>query len=77
MLNKSEHEYRGWKIKVSRVDAMSSPLVQVCRPGQDPREGGDIVVPFFKSAASWLDAEAAALQRAKKWIDKEDPPKRK
>jgi len=73
MPNQSESEYRGWKIKISEVDNRPSPLIQVWKPGQDPREGGgDIVVPFIVHAVSRADAHVAALQAAKRWIDQRE-----
>ena len=73
MPNQSESEYRGWKIKISEVDNRPSPLIQVWKPGQDPREGGgDIVVPFIVHAVSRADAHVAALQAAKRWIDQQE-----
>ncbi len=34
-----EHEYRGWKIKITdkTVDTECSARIQVWKPGQDPR----------------------------------------
>jgi len=73
MPNQSESEYRGWKIKISEVDNRPSPLIQVWKPGQDPREGGgDVVVPFIVHAVSRADAHVAALQAAKRWIDQRE-----
>jgi hypothetical protein len=72
MPNQSVSEYRGWKIKISEVDNGPSPLIQVWKPGQDPREGGDVVVPFIVHAVSRADAHVAALQAAKRWIDQRE-----
>jgi hypothetical protein len=73
MPHQSESEYRGWKIKISEVDNRPSPLIQVWKPGQDPREGGgDVVVPFIVHAVSRADAHVAALQAAKRWIDQRE-----
>jgi hypothetical protein len=70
MPNQSESEYRGWKIKISEVD--NRPSIQVWKPGQDPRKGGDVVVPFIVHAVSRADAHVAALQAAKRWIDQRE-----
>jgi hypothetical protein len=58
MPNQSESEYRGWKIKIREVD--NRPSIQVWKPGQDPRKGGDVVVPFIVHAVSRADARVAA-----------------
>ena len=74
MPSKSEQAYRGWKVRITektRLDSRSSATVEVWKPGHDPRSHAGVVVPFLKRAASWTDAEAAALEAAKKWIDRE------
>lgn len=69
MVESEEHEYRGWKIKITEVVTQPSPLIQVWKPGQDPRSHSGDVVPFLKRAVSRSEAHAAALDAAKKWID--------
>jgi hypothetical protein len=73
MPSKSEHEYRGWKIRITdkAVDARFSERIEVWKPGDDPRSYSGINVPFLKRAASRVEARAAATQEAKKWIDRE------
>ncbi len=68
-----EHEYRGWKIKITdkTVDTECSARIQVWKLGQDPRRDPDIVVEFSKRAASRAEAQAAAFRAAKKRIDRE------
>ena len=70
---KSEHAYRGWKIRitVTAVDTKLSARVEVWKPEHDPRSHSGIVVPFLKRAASPVDAHAAALEAAKDWIEEE------
>ncbi len=71
--DKSEHAYRGWKIRstVTAVDTKLSARVEVWKPEHDPRSHSGIVVPFLKRAASSVDAHAAALEAAKDWIEEE------
>jgi hypothetical protein len=71
--SKSEHVYRGWKIRITdtAVDTTFSARVEVWKPEHDPRSHRGIVVPFLKRAASSADAHAAALETAKEWIDEE------
>jgi hypothetical protein len=73
MSAKSEHEYLGWKIRIigKAVGAGSSAMVQVWEPGHDPRSHTGVVVPFNKRVPSEREAQAVALQAAKKWIDRE------
>jgi hypothetical protein len=73
MPDKSEHEYRGWEIRITDkpVNAEFSALIEVRRPGQTPHEKASTYVEFQKRAASLEEARAAALQTAKKWIDKD------
>ena len=71
--SKSEHVYRGWKIRITdtAVDTKFSARVEVWKPEHDPRSHSGIVVPFLKRAASSADAHADALEAAKEWIDED------
>ena len=71
--SKSEHVYRGWKIRITdtAVDTKFSARVEVWKPEHDPRSHSGIVVPFLKRAAFPADAHAAALEAAKEWIDED------
>ncbi len=71
--SKSEHAYRGWKIRIvdTAVDTKFSARVEVWKPEHEPRSHSGIAVPFLKRAASPADAHAAALKAAKEWIDVE------
>ena len=71
--SKSEHVYRGWKIRITdtAVDTKFSARVEVWKPEHDPRSHSGIVVPFLKRAASPADAPAAALEAAEGWIDED------
>jgi hypothetical protein len=71
--SKSEHVYRGWKIRITdtAVDTTFSARVEVWKPEHDPRSHSGILVPCLKRAASLADAHAAALETAKEWIDEE------
>ena len=73
MSAKSEHEYRGWKIRIigNTVGLGSSAMIEVWKPGDDPRSDTGVVVPFHKRVPSEAEAQAVALQAAKKWIDRE------
>jgi hypothetical protein len=73
MAAKSEHEYRGWKIRVtaSKVGIGSSAMIEVWKPGDDPKSQTSVVVPFHQRVPSEAEAQAVALQAAKKWIDRE------
>jgi hypothetical protein len=70
---KSEHVYRGWKIRITdkAVDTKFSATVEVWKPEHDPHSHNGIVVPFLKHAASPVDAHAVALEAAKEWIEEE------
>jgi hypothetical protein len=72
MSAKSEHEYHGWKIRITgnTVGAASSAMIEVWEPGHDPRNHDGVVVPFHKRVPSETEAQAVALQTAKKWIDR-------
>jgi hypothetical protein len=74
MSAKSEHEYRGWKIRITgnTVGNGSSAMIEVWEPGHDPRSHTGVIVPFHKRVPSQPEAQAVALQAAKKWIDRED-----
>jgi len=73
MSAKSEHEYRGWKIRITgnTVGTGSSAMIEVWEPGHDPRTDTGVIVPFHKRVPSEPEAQAVALQAAKKWIDRE------
>ena len=71
--SKSEHVYRGWKIRITDITVATkcSARVEVWKPEHDPSSHSGIVVPFLKRAASPADAHVAALAAAKEWIDAE------
>ncbi len=46
-------------------------MIEVWKPGDDPRSDTGVVVPFHKRVPSQAEAQAVALQTAKKWIDRE------
>ena len=73
MSTKSEHEYRGWKIRIvgNKVGIGSSAMIEVWKPGHDPRSDTSVLVPFHQRVPSEAEAQAVALQAAKKWIDRE------
>ena len=73
MSAKCEHEYRGWKIRITgnKVGIGSSAMIEVWKPGDDPRRHPSVVVPFHQRVPSEAEAQAVALQAAKKWIDRE------
>jgi hypothetical protein len=72
MSAKYEHEYQGWRIRIigNTVGSGSSAMIEVWEPGQDPRSHPGVVVPFHKRVPSETEAQAVALQVAKKWIDR-------
>ena len=72
MSAKSEHEYRGWKIRITGHTAGAgwSAMIEVWKPGQDPLIGRGVIVPFRKRVPSETDARAVALQEARKWVDR-------
>jgi len=73
MAARSEHEYRGWKIRIvgQPMGLGSSAMIEVWKPGEDPRPDTSVIVPFHKRVPSEAEAQAVALQAAKKWIDRE------
>jgi hypothetical protein len=73
MSAKSEHEYHGWKIRITgnTVGTESSALIEVWEPGHDPRNHTGVVVPFHTRVPSEPEAQAVAHQAAKKWIERE------
>ena len=73
MSAKFEHEYRGWKIRITgnTVGIGSTAMIEIWKPGHDPRSHTSVVVPFHKRVPSEAEAQAVALQAAKKWIDRE------
>jgi hypothetical protein len=46
-------------------------MIEVWEPGHDPHTDAGVVVPFHKRVPSEPEAQAVALQAAKKWIDRE------
>ena len=72
MSAKSEHEYHGWKIRITgnTVGIGSSAMIEVWKPGDDPRSHTSVVVPFHRRVSSEAEARAVALQASKKWIDR-------
>jgi hypothetical protein len=72
MSPKSQHEYRGWKIRITGNPAGAgwSAMIEVWEPGQDPGSHTGVIVPFLKRLPSETDAQAVALQAAKKWVDR-------
>ena len=73
MSTKSEHEYRGWKIRIvgNKVGIGSSAMIEVWKPGHDPRSDTSVLVPFHQRVPSEAEAQAVALQTAKKLLDRE------
>jgi hypothetical protein len=73
MSAKFEHEYRGWKIRITgnKVGIASSAMIEVWKPGDDPSSHTSVIVPFHQRVPSEAEAQAVALQAAKKWIDRE------
>jgi hypothetical protein len=73
MSAKSEHEYHGWKIHITgnTVGTGSSAMIEVWGPGHDPHSDTGVIVPFHKRVPSEPEAQAVALQAAKKWIDRQ------
>ena len=73
MSTKSEHEYRGWKIRITgnTVGTGSSAMIEVWEPGHDPQSETGVLVPFHKRVPSEPEAQAVAFQAAKKWIDRQ------
>ncbi len=73
MSAKSEHEYHGWKIRITGNTAGtgSSAMIEVWEPGHDPHIDTGVVVPFHKRVPSETEAQAVAFQAAKKWIDRQ------
>jgi hypothetical protein len=73
MSARSEHEYQGWKIHITgkTVGNGSSAMIEVWEPGHDPHSDTGVVVPFHKRVPSEPEAQAVALQAAKKWIDRQ------
>ena len=73
ILGKSEHVHRGWKIRITDtvVESKFSARIEVWKPEHDPRSHNGIGVEFLKRAVSSVEAQDAALQRAKQWIDEE------
>jgi hypothetical protein len=73
MSAKSEYEYRGWKIYITgnTVGTGSSAMIEVWQPGQDPHRDAGVVVPFHKRVSTVPEAQAVALQAARKWIDRQ------
>ena len=71
MSAKSEHGHRGWKIRITGNPAGAgwSAMIEVWEPGQDPHSDTGTIVPFHKRVPSETDAQAVALQAAKKWVD--------
>jgi hypothetical protein len=76
MATKFEHEYRGWKIRITGHTAGAgwSAMIEVWEPGQDPgQDPGNhpgIIVPFRKRLPSEAEARAVALVAARKWVDR-------
>ena len=73
MSARSEHEYHGWKILITgkTVGTGSSAMIEIWEPGHDPHSDTGVVVPFHKRVPSEPEAQAVALQAAKKWIDRQ------
>jgi hypothetical protein len=68
---KSEHEYRGWKIRITGHTAGAgwSAMIEVWEPDQDPGHHPGVIVPFHKRLPSEAEARAVALLAARKRID--------
>ena len=72
MSAKSEHEHRGWKIRITGNTAGAgwSAMIEVWEPGQDPGNHPGVIVPFRKRLPSEAEARAVALLAARKWVDR-------
>ena len=46
-------------------------MIEIWEPGQDPLQNTGVVVPFHKRVPTEPQAQAVALQAAKKWIDRQ------
>jgi hypothetical protein len=73
MSAKSKYEHRGWKIRITgnTVGTGSSAMIEVWEPGQDPQNDAGLLVPFHKRVPTEPQAQAVALEAAKKWIDRQ------
>ena len=72
MATKSEHEYRGSRIRITGHPAGAgwSAMIEVWEPGQDPGNHPGVIVPFRKRLPSEAEARAVALLAARKWVDR-------
>ena len=63
MATKSEHEYRGSKIRITSHTAGAgwSAMIEVWEAGQDPGNHPGVIVPFRKRLPSEAEARAVAL----------------
>jgi len=73
MSAKSESEHRGRQIRITgnTVGTGSSAMIEVWEPGKDPQDDAGVVVPFHKRVPTEPQAQAVALQAARKWIDRQ------
>jgi hypothetical protein len=46
-------------------------MIEVWEPGQDPQNDAGVLVPFHKRVPTEPQAQAVALQAARKWIDRQ------
>lgn len=69
--DESEHEYRGWKIRITQkpVEAGSTAMIEVWKTGYDPRTQSSMVLPCLARGASPAEAHATAMKTAREWID--------
>ena len=71
MSPKSEQEHRGWKIHITANTAGAGWSAMRCGSlDRTPRSHTGTIVPFHKRVPSEAEAQAVALQSAKKWIDR-------
>jgi hypothetical protein len=49
----------------------TSAMIEVWKPGDAPKRRTSVVVPFHQRVPPEAEAEAVALQAAKRWIDRE------
>lgn len=67
------HDHEGWRIGVRlfQTDACWSAGVEVWQPGTSPRTHSGLPLPFTGRFDTAGEAEAAAVDQAKHWIDRQ------
>ena len=73
------HEHADWRIGVRafEVDKQWSARVEVWQPGTGPRTHSPLPLPFNGKFVTPAQAESAAVDRAKHWIDMQPTTRRK